>query len=671
MSTKNVSPLGYPHYGAGTVEVLVKEKDGSDFSVLFAPDPMNNELREAGKPMQFYYYPKVPRLAKHPDGRFKFSMQMFAGTGDEGTIIGAEGVEEEAGAFTSLTSTIDIPEQQLKIAIEHLQEKLNKQFVNQRSGILGLFNLGKNQLAPANIRPIQLTQNTISMHVIGEDGKNPFGGTNPWSFKIQGAGAGQTFGLGENAFSILMGRYPASLLKASIEAGGNDLVVENTIKYKAYMPALTIRTKVHGEKTHTYFSSKVSGGSLISLSWEHEYEKLKTEGYIESEIICDDSLTTDDKKKLEETLLTKQRDEALKALQKCIFEPADKKFEPAKDPQGRKVSFLFIDIQLPAISLKSGTQKRELDYEDKIKYSGIYALDSKISGNMDPLIKKEDKNAQATLKQYIQEVRLDEDFSKLHVVAQLAGELAEKDDNGNVIYSPVKKVSIEVGYPNSKGVMVWKSSGRMIPSDGSGNPYVQKESRDGSKQIDAIYPAIWSNNDMVDNLFVFDFVRNKVSTPAKLRQKIIYMKHKNVCVKDKEVVKDINGSQCIIDFPEVKMLDYNFSPETLFDCDTLEVTFKADVVGSKKMVFTSENCDDTIPFQAWYEPTKELKPAQYKLKYTCKGKVGKTLKKVTLTTKWIELDYESGDVNFQIPEGTDKENQTINSIRKKFMEDEE
>ena len=671
MAKTNVSPLGYPHYGAGTVEVLTKAQDGADYAVLFAPDPNNNELREAGKPLQFYYYPKAPRLAKHPDGRFKFSMQVFKGTADEGTVIGAEGLEEEAGAFASLTTTIDIPEQQLQTALDQLQKKLTQQFGTHTGGILGLFNIGGKQLIPANVRPIQLTENKITMHVIGEEDKKPIGGSNPWAHNIQGGGDGQTFGLGENAFSMLMGRNTASLLKASLEAGGNDLVVENAIKYKAYMPALTIKTTVHGEKVHTYFSSKLSGGNVLPLDWEHEYEKLKTEGHIESEIICDDTLTTEDMNKLKESLLTKQREEALKALQKCIFEPADKKFDPAKDPKGHTFKFLFWSLETPALSLKTGKQERELDYTDEVKYSGVYSLASKISGNLDPLVgQKSDKKTQTTtLSQYIQEVRLDEDFSKLHIVAMLAGELAES--SSKILYSPVKKVSIEVGYPNSKGVIVWKSSARMIPSDGSGNPYVTKTSRDGETQIDAIYPAIWSSNDMADNLFVFDFVRNATTTPAKLRQKIYYVKSENVCVKDKQVEKDINGSKCDVEFPEIRMLNYKFSPEMLYECDTLEVTLKADTVGSRKFTFTAENYDEAVPFQAWYEKEQDIQPVQYKVKYTCKGKVGKALKREAITTDWIKLDYESGDVNLQIPEGTEKQNATINSIRKQYMEDEE
>ena len=111
-----VTPLGYPHAGAGSVEILLEDVDGADYAVLFSPDPNNIELRENGQAMQFYYYPKNPRLAKEPgkDGKYKFAMQVFKSEGDSSTVIGAEGLEEEAGAYTTLTSTIDLPEALLK-----------------------------------------------------------------------------------------------------------------------------------------------------------------------------------------------------------------------------------------------------------------------------------------------------------------------------------------------------------------------------------------------------------------------------------------------------------------------------------------------------------------------------------------------------------------------------
>lgn len=211
--------------------------------------------------MQFYYYPKAPRLAKHPDGRFKFAMQVFKSEGDSSTVIGAEGLEEEAGAYTTLTSTIDLPEALLKKAIDKLKTTLHTNYNNQRqSKLFGLFSYLKGvdrDFNETNVRPIQLTENTITMHVVGEKSpNNPFGGANPWTFNIQGEGAGTTFGLGDNALSVLMGRNSASLVKNALEAGSNNLVVENNIKYKGYMPTTTIKTTVDVKKCIPIFRQK-------------------------------------------------------------------------------------------------------------------------------------------------------------------------------------------------------------------------------------------------------------------------------------------------------------------------------------------------------------------------------------------------------------------------------
>lgn len=674
----NVTPMGYPHYGAGTVEILVKDVDGVDYSLLFAPDPKNNELRNAGLPMQFYYYPKAPRLAKHSDGRFKFSMQVFKSTGDESTVIGAEGLEEEAGAFTSLTSTIDVPEPILLKAIEKFKTIIEKQFGTHRNGLLGLFSWlrGKDKdITLANIRPVQLIENNISMHIIGEEDpdKQPFGGLNPWTMNVQGKGPGQTFGLGENAFSIMMGRNSASLLKASLESGGNNLVIENVIKYKAYMPTTIIRTVVKASRVHKYFSSKLSvPGRFIDFNWEHEYEKLRTSGAIETEIITDEQFSTEDRKRLEESLIEKQRDYAFKAVEKCIFEPEIKKFTPAKEPDTKRtttIRFLGISISVSrrcvGWSLKTAADIKELDFIDEVKLSSICVLDSKISGNLDPLIKKGD---QETLKQYVSEVRLDEDFAKVHIITALNGSLVKMDRDNEILNdSPVSQVAIEVGYPDSKGNMIWKSSGRMIAEGGT--PYIQKTSRSG-KTVDAIYPALWNSPAMDQNLFVFDFVRNTPPSEVTVRQEVMYEKDKRVKVKDKKAEFVFKGTKVFIELPVLTFVDYSLSAEELYECDTLEVTLKVDKMSAKTFKFSSENFGDIIPYKVWYEAGYSVKPTEYKVKYTCKGKVNKALKKVTINSGWQKLDYLEGDVIFEIPSGTESQNEAVQAIRRKFTEEE-
>lgn len=667
------TPYGYPHAGAGTVEILLEKEDGADFAVLFSPDPNNMLLRDAGLPMQFYYYPRNPRLAKHPDGRFKFSMQVFKGEGDSSTVIGAEGLEEEAGAYTSFTSTIDLPEDLLKKAIDKLKAKLHTSFNNQRqSQLFGLFSYLKGvdkDFNETNVRPIQLTENMISMQVVGEKSpNNPFGGANPWTFNVQGEGAGSTFGLGDNTLSILMGRNSASLVKSALEAGTNNLAVENKIKYKGYMPTTTIKTTVDVKKVHTYFSAKANvSWSFVDVNWESEYEKILTQGGIVSEIITDNQFTNDERKKVEEALLTKQREFAFQMVQKQIFDAPEKQFTPATTPEkpGGFFRVLFGGGSV-GVSLKSGTQIRQVQFTDEIKFSAIEVMDSTISGNLTPLTLKSGDAAKEDLKKYISLVPLDEDFSKVQVIASLNGGLIKLDKENDIVNdSPVSQVSIEVGYPDSTGKLIWKSSGRMIAPEGT--PYVKNMSRTG-KEIDAIFPATWSDKSREKNAFVFDFVKHNGSTKVKVRQEVMYEKDKRIKVKDSTREFDFEGTKIFVPLPVMNMVNYNLSTEQLFECDTLEVTLKVDKMSSKKFKFTADNFEDAIPYRAWYELDYAIKPTEYKVKYTCSGKIGKKAKKVSISTDYQKIDYTEGDVLFEIPTGTAAQIADIEKIRAPFLE---
>lgn len=666
-----VTPLGYPHAGAGTVEILLEKEDGADFAVLFSPDPNNMLLRDNGLPMQFYYYPKYPRLSKHPDGRFKFSMQVFKSEADGTTVIGAEGLEEEAGAYTTLTSTIDLPEALLKKAIDKLKIKLDAEYKSQRtSKLFGLFSFLRGvdkDFNATNVRPIQLTENTIAMHVVGEKSQNnPFGGSNPWSFNIQGEGNGTTFGLGDNALSILMGRNSASLVRSALENGTNNLVVENNIKYKAYMPTTEIKVTVNAKKVHTYFSSKFSAGiSWFRVNWENEYEKIVTEGGITTEIITDNQFSDAERKKVEEQLMTKARDFAFELLRKQILDPTDKNFG-TETSESEKLLNIWNQGASVGFSLKSGQQIREVNFTDSIRFSSIEVLSSKISGNLTPLTLKSGTEAKTELKNYISEIQLDEDFSKVQVIASLNGGLIKLDKDSDIVNdSPVSQVSIEIGYPDSKGKIIWKSSGRMIAPEGT--PYVRTTSRAG-KEIDAIFPATWNDKSKEKNAFVFDFVKNNGASKVKVRQNIMYEKDKRVKLKDTVNEYEFEGTKIFIPLLVQNMINYNLSTEELFESDTMEVTFKADKMATKKFKFTADNFEEMLPYKAWYELDYNIKPTEYKVKYTCKGKIGKKSKKVSISTDYQKIDYLEGDILFEIPSGTDVQNADIEKIRAPFME---
>lgn len=76
-------------------------------------------------------------------------------------------------------------------------------------------------------------------------------------------------------------------------------------------------------------------------------------------------------------------------------------------------------------------------------------------------------------------------------------------------------LSVEVGYPDSDGLIVWKGSSRAY--NGNLNAFSKNTSRDG-KEIDAIVPATWQGEELYNTTFVFDFVKNKKTSIIKIRQ---------------------------------------------------------------------------------------------------------------------------------------------------------
>jgi len=149
----------------------------------------------------------------------------------------------------------------------------------------------------------------------------------------------------------------------------------------------------------------------------------------------------------------------------------------------------------------------------------------------------------------------------------------------------------------------------------------------------------------------------------------MYEKDKRIKLKDKTNEFEVTGTKVFIPLPVQNMLNYELSTEELFDCDTMEVTFKADKMSTKKFKFDVNNFEDIIPYRAWYEADYQIKPTEYKVKYTCKGKIGKKTKKVSISSDWTKLEYQEGNVLFEIPSGTDAQNKDVEAIRSTFTEE--
>ncbi|VXB82265.1 conserved hypothetical protein [Flavobacterium sp. 9AF] len=116
-------------------------------------------------------------------------------------------------------------------------------------------------------------------------------------------------------------------------------------------------------------------------------------------------------------------------------------------------------------------------------------------------------------------------FKKIQVIISL------KEMNNDI--RSVNIIAVEVGFPNSSGAYIWKSSSRLWNT--KNQTFLKTKNRNGN-EIDALVPSTW--NDMTDstNAFVFDFVKNEKPSILKIRTQILTTINTNE-VKEYEVLE--------------------------------------------------------------------------------------------------------------------------------------
>lgn len=116
-------------------------------------------------------------------------------------------------------------------------------------------------------------------------------------------------------------------------------------------------------------------------------------------------------------------------------------------------------------------------------------------------------------------------FKKIQVIISL------KEMNNDI--RSVNIIAVEVGFPNSSGAYIWKSSSRLWNT--KNQTFLKTKNRNGN-EIDALVPSTW--NDVTDNAnaFVFDFVKNEKPSILKIRAQILTSTNTNE-VKEYEVLE--------------------------------------------------------------------------------------------------------------------------------------
>jgi len=106
---KRAARAAGPAFVGQVMSSVVEDDAGGKHEVVFLPDKNNPELRDAGKPMHFYFLPQTNRLARHSEGDFVFGVQRFSGIMDPSKNIGEDGYSELAGGVMNFTATLAPP----------------------------------------------------------------------------------------------------------------------------------------------------------------------------------------------------------------------------------------------------------------------------------------------------------------------------------------------------------------------------------------------------------------------------------------------------------------------------------------------------------------------------------------------------------------------------------
>ena len=458
---------------AGGMQPIVK--DG--YELLYLPDVNNRKLQEEGQPPVFYYLPNQVRIARKegPDkGDMLLQMLRFAGTEGEETADTADD-KQVAGGLLTFTTTGAPPDD----VLQQSQDAISAQFAQSSDYFWGI----QARTKPI-FRPAIVTQNTTSVSNVSptprglpmlERGTRAAGAPHlgargippardlpavatagdvaadsnldPWYWHMQGQGSGSIDPSGQNAYSGLMGAYPAAILYAGFHGTAAPMIVIQNMKLKMWSPQVELRITGHWKKIFDHFSANASGRYLwASVDIKAELNRMRTSGDIEVEILVDATIPGGEE-------IAKQIDEKsdlvfskfMEAAQTMIFEPPQPQVEAAQASSSGGSLFSPWGAGL-ALKYRRDETDLKLEYHEKrqLAYLQDHTISSSLSGAYDVMKQEGIEEAEA---KYFPTVYLD-DWPK--TLARVCHPVVSWNDKA------VEMVSVQCGYPNTKGDIMWE-----------------------------------------------------------------------------------------------------------------------------------------------------------------------------------------------------------------------
>jgi hypothetical protein len=598
--------------------MVVQEKDGESYQLNIYPDYFNEQLRAAGKPMYFYYQPDKPRLAKNDDGTYKFSFVKFEGVLNADDNIDVPGVETEtAGGLLAFTSTMKIPDEVITGAIKQLKDKCmnDAKYSNDSRWRM------TDGMPDPELGVVPIVSNLCGVSNIANGAPKPASGDDPWMVIVEGTNVdtsvkddkgnvianGSTNPTGENAFTFMLGQYPAAILEQAFKGNSSPIFVSHRLQHMFYMDAFTARIEAHYDMCYTYVSAEVKAKYYwAQADVQASVSDLQKNGALNYDITINNMILTPDQQKTYQAQTDKVYEKIQDWFLKTMIDQTPAKPDPAKAADNN----MCVGVSL-AVKVEHDEVHEDLQFHEEI--SETYLQYNLISADICGLAGKMGQDAEG-IKKYFQIVHLDEAFRKIHFVATANAfwPTAPGKDDGD----PINQISLTASYPDSTGTLVAHSPAYVMP-----NMTTPKKAND-------LGNAIWDAGNK-DSIFIFDFSRLDEDAPAEIDKSLITLQStitydadprveltepvvQKYQTSDKSAVVTANPVGTLRVSPI--MLDTDLPPQV-----EVSVTFTKDNRQPEVKLFNSDNAKVVQSYLAFTNQAKSNIPWSYQVEVTVKG----------------------------------------------------
>jgi hypothetical protein len=280
----------------------------------------------------------------------------------------------------------------------------------------------------------------------------------PWYWHMQGEGSGSIDPSGQHAFSGLLGPWPAAICYAAFHGTGSPVIVMQNMKLKVWSPVVELR--IHGEwsKIFEHFSAHAQGRYLwASVDLKAEFNNLRINGDVEVELNIDPTIPGGEEvaRKIDERS-DLVYDKFMEAAKQVIFGPPEN--VDAAQVQGRPDSGISPWGAGLALKYRRDDTKLTLDYHEKRQLA--YLQDHTISSSLSGMFADMQQEGEDAEHKYFPTVYLDDWPRK---IARVCKPIAAWRDKA------VEFMSVQVGYPNVDGELMWEGHVFGPPSPDGGD----------------------------------------------------------------------------------------------------------------------------------------------------------------------------------------------------------